>query len=186
MSIQNRQRRMPLAVRPANRLRALQAGPGSTSGAGIPPPRHSHARLTGPGAGAEDDRAAGVQASLAIRVTQEQHNPVAGRPSNTVPTRTKRHLPVRSGTAANMEMSCPIRSLPSSGKLSVLDPGRRHITTGLLVSGRSAVRIRSPAPRIRGYQLSHLHKRRKRDDHDDAVRVRAGQDPHRIPTTVRP
>ena len=83
----------------------------------------------------------------AIAVTQDQHNPVAGRPANTVPTRTKRYLPVRSGTAANIGVSSPFRSLPSSGNPSVLDPLRRHVTTGLLVSGRSAVRIRSPAQR---------------------------------------
>jgi hypothetical protein len=54
------------------------------------------------------------------RATQDQHNRADGGSTNTVPARTKRHFPVRGGTAGNMEMSCHRRSLPSSGRLSAV------------------------------------------------------------------
>jgi hypothetical protein len=71
----------------------------------------------------------------------DQHKTVAGRPANTVPARTKRHSPVRGGTAGSMQMSCHWRSLPSSGRLSAAGAPGGPVTTGLLLSGRSRVRV---------------------------------------------
>jgi hypothetical protein len=71
--------------------------------------------------------------------TQDQHNLVAGRPANTVPARTKRHSPVRSGTACLLRgilvtsgaatscTQCVRRQTRAHGWLRRCDQGNRRV-----------------------------------------------------------
>jgi hypothetical protein len=76
-------------------------------------------------------------------------NPHKSGSAGRLPTqnpRTRRHSPAHGGTAATMALLPLIGLYAGSAGLARLTAPVVRAATGLLVSGRSAVRIRSPAP----------------------------------------
>ena len=76
-------------------------------------------------------------------------NPHKSGSAGRLPTknpRTRRHSPAHGGTAATMALPPLIGLYAGSAGLARLTSPVVRTATGLLVSGRSAVRIRSPAP----------------------------------------